>query len=363
MYDKITEVTKKYDEIEHVTKFNPFHDAKGRFSNKRGFATYSADPNTKAGAMAIGRSLGAGYATTENKHKNAGGKSMAMTYAYMDFENMKIANEAGVKMGQLKGKKHAQQTVQQAMQAQQAAQANPKATTTKPKQAKAKPKQDDAQQKPDNTKDQVAVNNKTQKTHKDWHKNDYTNAEIDKRVAQDLNTDTNTARKLREAVTEYSGSGYGAIRDAAKYADDPKYKPLTTAEKNNIRTAKRLEEFIQRSEKWEGSELYRGIKVEKNVAKDIIQKATNGEPMDMRGPSSWSTKKSTAESFASTALDDHVEIIFHLGGKANGTSIKHLSKFQHEDEVLLSKNARFEADIVQQVGNQWHIYGRDTSLD
>lgn len=56
------------DYIEEVTKFNPYHDRLGRFAEKGGFmasgyagdrdrqaVTFSANPDTKAGAMAIAR--------------------------------------------------------------------------------------------------------------------------------------------------------------------------------------------------------------------------------------------------------------------------------------------------------------------
>ena len=54
-YDKITEINKNVDHIEHVEKFNPYHDKLGRFSSANGFASFSANPNTKAGQMAIDR--------------------------------------------------------------------------------------------------------------------------------------------------------------------------------------------------------------------------------------------------------------------------------------------------------------------
>lgn len=70
-YDTIEVVEKGVDEIVEVEKFNPFHDGRGRFSNKNGFASYSANPNTKAGAMAIARSAAAGHGTTRNVHREA----------------------------------------------------------------------------------------------------------------------------------------------------------------------------------------------------------------------------------------------------------------------------------------------------
>lgn len=46
------------DDGKDVKKFNPFHDEGGRFSNHNGFASFSANPYTKAGQMAIQRAAG-----------------------------------------------------------------------------------------------------------------------------------------------------------------------------------------------------------------------------------------------------------------------------------------------------------------
>lgn len=75
-YDKIEVVEKGVDHIEEVEKFNPFHDALGRFSNKNGFSSYSANPNTKAGAMAIARSAAAGHGNTMNVHHDSYGETI-----------------------------------------------------------------------------------------------------------------------------------------------------------------------------------------------------------------------------------------------------------------------------------------------
>lgn len=74
--DTITEVNKSVDEIEHIEKFNPFHDARGRFSSSKGMASYSANPKTKAGAMAINRSTAAGYGAVMNVHRESKGENI-----------------------------------------------------------------------------------------------------------------------------------------------------------------------------------------------------------------------------------------------------------------------------------------------
>lgn len=71
-YDYIVEV----EETGSVKKFNPFHDARGRFASSNGFASYSANPNTKAGAMAIARSAAAGHGNTLNVHRQSYGENI-----------------------------------------------------------------------------------------------------------------------------------------------------------------------------------------------------------------------------------------------------------------------------------------------
>lgn len=75
-YDTIEVVEKGVDEIVEVEKFNPFHDSAGKFSSSNGFKTYSANPNTKAGAMAIARSAAAGHGTTANVHRESYGETI-----------------------------------------------------------------------------------------------------------------------------------------------------------------------------------------------------------------------------------------------------------------------------------------------
>lgn len=77
-------VAKTFDEIVEIRKFNPFHDALGRFASSNGFATYSANPKTKAGAMAISRSAQAGHGTTFNSHKESQGENITQNFAWLN---------------------------------------------------------------------------------------------------------------------------------------------------------------------------------------------------------------------------------------------------------------------------------------
>lgn len=81
--DEIEEVEKNYDIIEEVQKFNPFHDALGRFASSNSFRTYSANPKSKAGAMAIGRSARAGHTGTMNVHTESKGENIGQNYTWL----------------------------------------------------------------------------------------------------------------------------------------------------------------------------------------------------------------------------------------------------------------------------------------
>lgn len=70
-------IAKSYAEMrEEVQKFNPFHDALGRFSSSHGFKSYSANPKTRAGALAIQRSNAGGHGRTLNVHRESKGESV-----------------------------------------------------------------------------------------------------------------------------------------------------------------------------------------------------------------------------------------------------------------------------------------------
>lgn len=68
---------------EWIRKFNPFHDALGRFSDKNSFATYSANPKSKAGALAISRSAQGGHGTTFNSHRESQGENINQNFNWL----------------------------------------------------------------------------------------------------------------------------------------------------------------------------------------------------------------------------------------------------------------------------------------
>ncbi|MBR5193076.1 MAG: NUDIX domain-containing protein [Bacteroidaceae bacterium] len=77
-------LAKSFDEVLEILKFNPFHDSLGRFASSDSFVYYSANPKTKAGAMAISRSAQAGHGKTFNSHKESQGENITQNYAWLN---------------------------------------------------------------------------------------------------------------------------------------------------------------------------------------------------------------------------------------------------------------------------------------
>lgn len=94
-HDDKGKVAKSFDEIVEVEKFNPFHDAEGKFSNKNGFKSYSANPNTKAGAMAIARSAAAGHGSTLNVHRDSQGETIRRNANWIGRASLQSVNMQG----------------------------------------------------------------------------------------------------------------------------------------------------------------------------------------------------------------------------------------------------------------------------
>lgn len=66
-----------------IMKFNPFHDRLGRFANKMGFSTYSANPKLKAAQPSIIRSARYGHGRTMNVHRESKGENIEQNYVWL----------------------------------------------------------------------------------------------------------------------------------------------------------------------------------------------------------------------------------------------------------------------------------------
>lgn len=157
------------------------------------------------------------------------------------------------------------------------------------------------------------------------------------RIAKDLGVSDEEATTMHRAIRSYSGSAYGDIRHFQTQGPPPDMKEAADA----------IESFIEKSPKWDGGTVYRGMRVDHATAWKIVSNAMAGKTISMLGSSSWSSDDSVAEGFAETYNSKkYTGIIFRSSGKQNGTSIKHLSNMSYENEVLMSNSARWKPTNV-----------------
>ncbi len=152
-------------------------------------------------------------------------------------------------------------------------------------------------------------------------------------LAEDTGVDLTTAAKMRKALGAYS---------------DGKYKEIINGKEPE---ASILDEFINKAPKFDGS-LYRGIIVPIDFAKAYKP----GETLNMKGVSSWSSKKDTAEDYSLGIMEDQnfkigkdIAVVFVLPETNNGTSIKHVSKYQRENEVLVAASAKYKIKKIDSI--------------
>lgn len=170
-----------------------------------------------------------------------------------------------------------------------------------------------------------------------------------KAIADQLGVSEEKGDSYANAVFEFTGGKYAEIRRASRgESDDEHY----------IDVAERCEEFIRNSPKWAGGELYRGIRVGAKAYNAIMKHIANGDRIDMMGLSSWSSQPGIAHGYATQGKGKY-RIVFATNNKEikTATSIRHLSKFDYENEVLTSGKTVFAPTHVEQRDEFIYIFG------
>ena len=156
-----------------------------------------------------------------------------------------------------------------------------------------------------------------------------------KAVGKDL--DRQEAHKYIDAINEYTDHKYKDIRRAQMA--ELQGKPIEDAylkEKIDL-----IEEYIASVPLYPNDvPLYRGFGSRNIENLQAFEEAyVNGEIISMSGISSWTSRKRTAQNFLTGK--NHVAL-FELVSNKTGVSVKHLSVYPGEDEVLFGTNATYQ---------------------
>lgn len=175
--------------------------------------------------------------------------------------------------------------------------------------------------------------------------------EVINHVMKSCGVDEDTAKRYARQVNDYTVGKAYALRE---YQSTKKGSSALSEEKAK-QMSEDLENFIKQSPKWGNSgTLYRGISLDKNEGAALLQDLRDVGFLDMRGTSSWSSSKAIADEFTDYSGGD-MKFIFRTNGTKKGTSIRHLSEFNDQDEVLVSKNASWMVDGIKQQGRNTYI--------
>jgi len=166
-------------------------------------------------------------------------------------------------------------------------------------------------------------------------------------VMKDVGFDKKKADDTVRAVESFTGMGYLNIRSVQTGS-------LPVADIGYKEQAEIIEEYIKKAPHF-NQPIYRGLHPTKgsNLLKFVDVKV--GDVVDMKGTSSWTSSKESGQKNAISG------VLFRAESVNKGTSVKHLSAFPSEDEVLVSKDAKFRV-----TGKQWiypTIGGKILSFD
>lgn len=176
-------------------------------------------------------------------------------------------------------------------------------------------------------------NNKYSKKHIVYSKSDNRIDKIKNRIPKATKAEIKNYNNALEKYTEFE---YNEIKQSYRNKYSGK-----EYDKYYEKVSNYLDDFIYRSEKFEGT-IYRGLNLDKETALNIINKLKKGKTMDMQGISSWSSNRDVSKDFSENADDSSGNycLLFNLKNKS-GVSVKDLSTFSYEDEVLHPTTARY----------------------
>lgn len=159
---------------------------------------------------------------------------------------------------------------------------------------------------------------------------------------EDTGLSEEESKKIAGAIDDFTGSGFSDIRSAQQAGKTSGV---------SAESGKLIEEYIKNAPKWDGGDLYRFIVLNEEDIYDLIAAYDEDSEIEQFGTSSWTSSKDTAKGFVyatgnSDMFDDFDEkpyyVVFHTSGTKQGTSVRCFSATPYENEVIISKDARWK---------------------
>lgn len=176
----------------------------------------------------------------------------------------------------------------------------------------------------------------------EWDNNLQPRAQVVEKIAEDdlyafvtkeLNIDQENATDMVDSVLAFTDDYYIDVR-AYQRGEFPNAIDDIKEMSENIET------YIKKAPRWNGGETFRGV----TVSDDELAKYVPGYKFDMGGTASWTNLSDKSADFANRNIsyERPNSVIYHSDTQSKGTGIRHISVFDHESEVLCSKDAKYE---------------------
>lgn len=174
------------------------------------------------------------------------------------------------------------------------------------------------------------------------------------------NVDEATAHKYNEAIYGFTYQWDYEIRQVQCG------NPVTSRHGHTydeiVERSINCERFITSMPKWDGGDTYRGMSLSKNDLQRLINEGKSGNINNL-GTASWSTDISVANNFSGFhigEMNDSGElrtekVVLVCKKQARGTSIRFLSNYQNEHEILCSMFSRYKYVTDYKQGNITYI--------
>lgn len=166
-------------------------------------------------------------------------------------------------------------------------------------------------------------------------------------ISNELGVDLSTATDMADCIADFSYESFPEVR--AYQRGELKGNTQEISKQATI-----IENYIRKAPKWNGGTTHRGI----SVSDEEIKKYEIGSQISMGGTSSWSSNNDTALQYAKRNATNGKsnQVVFHCNTQSKGTSIRHISVFQDEDEVLCSSDSSYIIEKIEKNNNVTHVY-------
>ena len=172
-------------------------------------------------------------------------------------------------------------------------------------------------------------------------------------VANDIGVDEERATEYTDAVMQFTDAGSEIYSEIRRYQRAEKLQFMS--ENDVKKLSDDIEEYIKRAPRWNGGETFRGV----SMSDEELASREPGGDVTMGGTASWSGAKHVSRDFAerNTSSERPNPVIYHCPTQSKGTGIKHLSVYEHEEEILCSKESKYKIVKIER-DNDFitHIY-------